>query len=246
MRHPSFGIDKMIQDAQKEGKFDDLSCKGQPLDVAFGDLASVANDVMRDNGIVPEWIELARGIEALQARQSALMAGLEARRREDRAELERALLASCPAAAKTERGWRRRLVGWWYGERRVGDPVQSRPPAIVERMEKDRQRTLIQVAELVRAERRKVDRYNLVESVGGRQMRRVRVEDRLRVFQEQFPHVALDVGEGEWRLRERVESIDPRLLTDAEESTLPTNRRGPEQAEALQALRASRRKSMPM
>ena len=32
------GIEKLIQDAQKEGKFDDLEHKGEPLRVAFGDL----------------------------------------------------------------------------------------------------------------------------------------------------------------------------------------------------------------
>src|SRR5438876_787165 len=76
------GIEKLIQDAQKEGKFDDLEHKGEPLHVAFGDLASVANDVMRDNGVVPEWIELARAIEGLRERQAELIAGLEQRLQE--------------------------------------------------------------------------------------------------------------------------------------------------------------------
>ena len=65
MRYDPRGIEKLIQDAQKEGKFDDLACKGQRLQVGFGDLASVANEVIRDNGIVPEWIELGRAIDRL-------------------------------------------------------------------------------------------------------------------------------------------------------------------------------------
>src|SRR5438552_793904 len=87
------GIEKLIQDAQKEGKFDDLEHKGEPLHVAFGDLASVANDVMRDSGVVPEWIELSRAIEALRERQAELIAGLDQRRSTDRAELDAALEA---------------------------------------------------------------------------------------------------------------------------------------------------------
>jgi hypothetical protein len=84
MRRHAVGIEKLIQDAQREGKFDDLACKGQPLQVGFGDLASVANDVMRDNGIVPEWIALSREIEALRERQQELLSGLARRRLEDR------------------------------------------------------------------------------------------------------------------------------------------------------------------
>src|SRR6059058_3917251 len=91
MSYEPRGIEKLIQDAQKEGKFDDLEHKGQPLHVAFGDLASVANDVMRDNGIVPEWIELGRQIEALRQRQTELIEGLDRRRGADRAQMVAAM-----------------------------------------------------------------------------------------------------------------------------------------------------------
>src|SRR5262245_49159958 len=92
------GIEKLIQDAQKEGKFDDLACKGQPIPVAFGDLASVANDVMRENGVVPEWITLSREIETLQAREVELVDAYARRRAGDREELSQALVS--PATAE--------------------------------------------------------------------------------------------------------------------------------------------------
>ena len=41
-RRDARGIERLIQDAQAEGKFDDLACKGQPLRVTFGGSATVA------------------------------------------------------------------------------------------------------------------------------------------------------------------------------------------------------------
>src|SRR5437899_9270314 len=120
------GIDKLIQDAQKDGKFDDLEHKGQPLHVAFGDLASVANDVMRDAGVVPEWIELGRAIEALREREIELIADFDRRRAADRAELDAALEALRAADRATppteirnpkseirKRACARLLSNWW-------------------------------------------------------------------------------------------------------------------------------------
>jgi hypothetical protein len=246
MRTDARGIEKLIQDAQQEGKFDDLACKGQPLHVGFGDLASVANDVMRENGVAPEWITLSREIEVLRAREAELVDDLTKRRAADRDQLEEVLKSWDPAARSPGPGWRGRLRRWWVGESSAGTGGLASPPALVERMEQDRKRVLFQFASVVRSERRKVERYNLILALGGRQMRRVRIEDRLAEFQERFPALALVSADGAGRLQEHVAAIDPALLTDAEDDRTARPVRAPEQAEALHALRQSTRRPPPI
>jgi len=246
MRYDPRGIEKLIQDAQQEGKFDDLACKGQPLQVAFGDLASVANDVMRDNGIVPEWITLSREIEALRTRQSELTDAYARRRAADAAELAEILLSWTSNEPPSQPGWRGTVRRWWTGARASRSRERARPQDLVARAEQDRQRTLFRFAALVRAERKKVERYNLILDVGGRQMRRVRVDERLGEFQEQFPAQRLIQDAGGWCLQERVEAIDPALLRDGDEPPPHRPSRAPEQAQALHDLRRSTRRPPPM
>jgi len=246
MRYEPKGVEKLIQDAQKEGKFDDLACRGQRLPVAFGDLATVANDVMRDNAIVPEWIALGRAIEGLRGRQEALIAGLVRRRGDDRAALDASLGVWSPARRSAERGWRCHLRHFLRGDREARARRALQPPSIAERMEVDRRRTLRQVAELVRMERRTVDRFNMVLPIGGRQMHRVRVEVRLAAFQGRFPALALAVCDGAWRVYEREEPVPPELLAETEEPGGVRGARSSEQAEALNSLRNSRRRPRPL
>jgi hypothetical protein len=246
MRTDARGIEKLIQDAQQEGKFDDLACKGQKLHVGFGDLASVANDVMRDNGVVPEWITLSREIEALRARQAELVADLARRREADQAELTQALTSWEPASRSPGQGWRSSLRRLWHGQHSPSSRDHLTPPQLVERMEQDRRRVRFQFAALVRAERKKVDRYNLILAIGGRQMRRVRVEERLADFQERFPALSLVSDDGVARVEQKLDTLDPSLLVDAEDTGGQRFVRAPEQAQALHALRQSARKPPPI
>jgi DnaJ homologue, subfamily C, member 28, conserved domain len=246
MRTDPRGVEKLIQDAQQEGKFDDLSCKGQPLHVAFGDLASVANDVMRDNGVVPEWITLSREIEALRERRRELIVELVRRRAADRAELEQALTSWNTGERRQSHGWGRTIRRWWLGDHSYSRRKAPTPSALVDRIEQDRKRVLFQVAKLLRADRKKVDRYNLILAVGGRQMHRVRVEECLTEFLQRFPAFALIAENGAARVEERLDRLDPSLLAESDDAAPSRPSRAPEQAEALQTLRESARRPRPI
>lgn len=59
-------FDEIFRQAQAQGKFDNLSGKGKPLnfDTHPDDhAAGVFNDVLKDNHILPEWVALAQEID---------------------------------------------------------------------------------------------------------------------------------------------------------------------------------------
>jgi DnaJ homolog subfamily C member 28 len=67
MDHRSRGIDEIIQNAIKQGAFDNLPGKGKPLDLnesAFIDPEwRLAFHVLQENGFAPEFIERRKSIE---------------------------------------------------------------------------------------------------------------------------------------------------------------------------------------
>jgi len=63
-------VERLIREAQEQGRFDDLPGHGQPLAVAdtsaAGDLA-LAYHVLHDAGMAPPWIEADKEVRALEA-----------------------------------------------------------------------------------------------------------------------------------------------------------------------------------
>lgn len=68
--------ERLIREAQEEGRFDDLPGRGRRLrledDRPAGEMA-VAHHVLRNAGVAPPWIETDKEIRTLQARIDALV-----------------------------------------------------------------------------------------------------------------------------------------------------------------------------
>ena len=64
--------ERKIREAMDEGAFDDLASAGQPLELGdspFADPADwMAHRVLKNNGLVPPWVEEAKSIDAEAAR----------------------------------------------------------------------------------------------------------------------------------------------------------------------------------
>src|SRR5436305_14829754 len=66
MRDPTKGLDKVITDAQQEGKFEDLPGKGKPLVIDTSPDAVIKGLLKEANvSFAPEWIHLANDIDRL-------------------------------------------------------------------------------------------------------------------------------------------------------------------------------------
>lgn len=61
-------IDKIIRDAQKAGAFDNLPGKGRPIqwedESGVPEESRLANRLLKNNGFVPDWIEMGRQLDA--------------------------------------------------------------------------------------------------------------------------------------------------------------------------------------
>lgn len=200
MRDPLSAIDKIIADAQEEGKFEDLPGKGKPLVIDTSPDA-VIRGVLKEANIVwaPEWIRLASEIDELLAEIERV---LESYAGEYAA--ERAALPASPAPAATaalpQRATTRvaptapRRPRWWYliAARFAGPPS----PALADRM-RDAQavaafqrrwdRALERYASLLHVGNRKIRRFNRVVPLANRQRGLLLVQERLEAFVERFP-----------------------------------------------------------
>jgi DnaJ family protein C protein 28 len=120
-------IEQKIRDAQAEGKFDNLSGKGRPLNLdenPFEDPAwTMANDLLKANGFRPDWLEDDVALrEKLAGARQAL-----ARTRDWRTSELEALGARDDAAAIQQRLW-------------ITEAWDSRPGALSRRSHPDQRR----------------------------------------------------------------------------------------------------------
>lgn len=70
-------IDQQIREAQEQGKFDDLSGQGKPLDLVPNPYAKdqeLAFKVLQDAGYAPDWIELDKALRGKLERARAILA----------------------------------------------------------------------------------------------------------------------------------------------------------------------------
>src|SRR5215213_4239367 len=68
-------IDEQIQDALRKGQFADLPGKGKPLklddDSHVPEQMRMANKLLRDNDLVPEWMQQGKDLDAAREKLSA-------------------------------------------------------------------------------------------------------------------------------------------------------------------------------
>lgn len=180
-------VDEIIREAQQEGKFDDLEGKGRPVRVDPSPDA-VLRDLLKEAGIVPEWVELAREIERLTEEAAALLAryaeeydATAARLREgadgaSRSPRREPLVRRCLEALRT----------LWTGagpEREID--LRTALTAFHER----REVVLRRYAFMLQQANRKIRRYNEIVPVGTRQRALLPLRERLEAFSERFPRL---------------------------------------------------------
>lgn len=77
-------VNQQIQEAMARGDFDNLPGKGKPLKLADNPFiphdVRMINQLLRDNGFAPRWIEIAREIQAESEQLETLLATLRGRR----------------------------------------------------------------------------------------------------------------------------------------------------------------------
>src|SRR5437588_4662979 len=128
MRDPTKGLDKVITDAQQEGKFDDLPGKGKPLVIDTSPDAVIKGLLKEANvSFAPEWIHLANDIDRLFEEEQQLL-----QRYAVTYEADVALLAAVaagpdasdvPSSSPVPGGrWRQVIARWTAGK-------QPRPPS---------------------------------------------------------------------------------------------------------------------
>jgi hypothetical protein len=102
--------DRKIEEAIAEGKFDDLPGKGQPLnleeDASIPAHDRAANRVLKNAGVLPDWMQLDREIDQMREENARAWARAEREYPSRRARLE----SASPGPAMEKR--RKEFVGW--------------------------------------------------------------------------------------------------------------------------------------
>src|SRR5947209_18069800 len=92
MRDPTRGVDQIIAEAQKEGKFEELRGKGRPLVIDTSPDAVVKSILKEANvSMAPEWITLASEIDRLLEQGEQLLESYAAEYARERAALARSV-----------------------------------------------------------------------------------------------------------------------------------------------------------
>jgi hypothetical protein len=163
--------DRKVRDAQEEGAFDNLAGKGQPLkldiDSRLPPEIRIANQLMRDAGVLPEWIELEKQIR--NRRQSWAERVEEYARARSQAEMEPA-----PRTGTSARALRK---------------AAQQQEAAVARYDDARELFLLQAARELRAQNALIDRFNLMVPVPSRQRMRLRLHEELAALEARFPRL---------------------------------------------------------
>ena len=77
-------INKQIQEAMERGDFDDLPGKGKPQQFEDNPLipheVRMANQILKDNGFAPRWIEVDKEIRGESEQAEKVLANIKGRR----------------------------------------------------------------------------------------------------------------------------------------------------------------------
>jgi DnaJ family protein C protein 28 len=213
-------VDDIIRDAMAEGKFDNLEGKGKPLNLnPQDDLGSLALRMVKEAGFAPEWVELAKQIEAGMQGCKKMQEDYAARREKQLQSLE-AMLAPQP---ERKRSWRR--------------PATTPSPSVAEavaQFNRDWERALAaNCAELHRVNKM-IDRFNRIVPMRGKQKMKVSVKEAAAEFVARFGKLS-PLTDSARSLTFVEGGVDERLLQPPkEEATSMSKPRGRVQAEALE------------
>lgn len=253
---PISALDKIIADAQKEGKFDDLPGKGQPLVIDTSPDA-VVKGVLKEANVEykPEWIALALEIERLLEQIDGTLEAYAAEYAADRAALEADISSPIievrddrTGAPETARPWWDRLAAVFQipappspsGQRSARGRRDEAIAAFRHRWDV----TLSRYASRLHESNRKIRRFNQVVPLANRQQALVPVAERLEAFMERFPRLER-AEDGTWRWARGY--VPPSLLAPPpEEKDEGARVRDPLQAAALHRARQFGRRPPPI
>jgi len=183
-------IEEIIQEAQKQGVFDNLPGKGKPLHLDPSPDA-VVKGLLKEANVKPEWIEVAGEIDRLHGEGERLLESYSARYTAQRARLEEmhgrnAAPAGDKAGASRWRHWWRGFVagsglGQWGQNRRREDELAA--------FVRDWDGVLTRYAGLLHTINRKIRRFNYLVPAAWQQRVLIPVEERLLEFVHRFPHL---------------------------------------------------------
>lgn len=163
--------DRKVRDAQEEGLFDNLPGKGRPLNLDIDSRLPpeirIANQLMRDAGVLPEWIEMEKQI---RTRRQAWTERVEAYAQEREA---------AETAPELPGGTSVRALR--QAERQRDADLLRRDDA--------RELFLLQAVRELRAQNVLIDRFNLMVPVQSRQRMRLRLREELAELEARFPRV---------------------------------------------------------
>ena len=199
---PSDAVEPALDIAVREGLFDNLPGKGKPLKLDPSPDA-VVNNLLKDAGFKPEWVEVGQQAEALQQQAAETLERFSAELQAIRADV--AAGREVVAAPAERPSWLRRL---WRGDR---SDRSAEPVARVGQLDARWEPTLRRYAHQLHEANRKLRRYNELVPLPGRQKPLIPVAERLEQFRQQCPRLAITDG----ALVERLGKIPAELLTGA-------------------------------
>jgi hypothetical protein len=190
MPDPTVGVDQIINEAQRDGKFDDLPGKGKPLEIDTSPDAVVKGLLKHANvSVAPEWIRLAAEIDRLLEEDERALAEDAARYTADRAALEEADRAlaedACRAPEQESANWSTRLRHWL----RPGPApltAEARRAEALNTLNRHWERALERHAARLHACNRKLRRFNQIVPFSYRQRPPLPVQERLEAFIDRF------------------------------------------------------------
>src|SRR3954468_567944 len=118
MRDPTKGLEKVITEAQQEGKFEDLPGKGKPLVIDTSPDAVIKGLLKEANvSLAPEWARLATDIDRLLEEEEQLLQRYAATYQADSALLDAGTGSpgeslTQPASPAPNRPWWRVIAQW--------------------------------------------------------------------------------------------------------------------------------------
>lgn len=240
MREPKRTMDQIIQEAQAEGKFDNLEGMGKPL-VLDPSPDAVIQNLLKEAGVKPDWIEAEVAVDKVLAEAEALLARFEA----EADVLRRRLLAPPPPAPEADTparaAWSARLLA------RLAPgpaPVLVTLADEVATYHRRWETRLEQYAALLHRANTLIRRFNLIVPIVQRQRAPIYVSDRLEAFAGRFP--CYERGP-EGALREVRGVVPSRLLEPPkEESADAAGKRDLRQAAAMYQVRRFGRRPPPI
>jgi hypothetical protein len=252
MPDPMTALEKIITEAQQEGKFEDLQGKGKPLEIDTSPDAVIKGILKEANvSVAPEWITLAMAIDRLLEQGERALEAFAAEHAAGRAALMGSL-SPAPSRGEPEpqpvpdphwRQWWRTLLRSWSAAPPFS-PAESRQAEAGAALQRRWDRELERHAAWLHDCNRKIRRFNQIVPLANRQRTLLPVKDRLQEFVERYPRPERGT-DGAWQFTRGV--VPATLLTPrAEDQQAEARPRDPLQVVALQRMRQRGRTPPPI